>query len=79
LNLRDLDVLMSIMIEFVSRLDENSLGRANPFEGDDRIRLWSDYAEIFRAWKAEKLGYKIMMEQNFFHPQLRFIYKGDAL
>jgi len=75
--LRDLDVLMSIMIEFVSRLDENSLGRANPFEGDARIQMWSDYAEIFRAWKAEKLGYKTMMEQNFYHPQLRFIYKGE--
>jgi hypothetical protein len=77
--LRDLDVLMSIMIEFVSRLDESSLSRANPFEGDARVQLWSDYAEIFRAWKAEKLGYKVMMEQNFFHPQLRFIYKGEAL
>jgi hypothetical protein len=78
LGLRDLDVLMSIMIEFVSRLDENSLGRANPFEGDARIQMWSDYAEIFRAWKAEKLGYKTMMEHNFYHPQLRFIYKGEA-
>jgi hypothetical protein len=77
--LRDLDVLMSIMIEFVSRLDENSLSRANPFEGDVRVQMWSDYAEVFRAWKAEKLGYKVMMEQNFFHPQLRFIYKGEAL
>jgi hypothetical protein len=74
--LRDLDVLMSIMIEFVSRLDENSLERANPFEGDARVQMWSDYAEIFRAWKAGKLGYKVMMEQNFYHPQLRFIYKG---
>jgi hypothetical protein len=74
-----MDVLMSIMTEFVSRLDENSLSRANPFEGDARVQMWSDYAEIFRAWKAEKLGYKVMMEQNFFHPQLRFIYKGEAL
>ena len=79
LTLRDLDVLMSIMVEFVSRLDENSLGRANPFEGDERVKMWSDYAEIFRAWKAEKAGYKIQMEQNFYHPQLRFIYKGEAL
>jgi hypothetical protein len=77
--LRDLDVLMSIMIEFVSRLDENSLERANPFEGDTRVKMWSDYAEIFRAWKAEKLGFKIMMEQNFYHPQLRFLYKGEAV
>jgi len=79
LTLRDMDTLMSIMIEFVSRLDEHSLIRANPFEGDERVQMWSDYAEIFRAWKAEKLGYKAMMEHSFYHPQLRFIYKGEAL
>ena len=79
MTLRDIDTLMSIMVEFVSRLDENSLGRANPFENDNRVQLWSDYAEVFRAWKAEKLGYKIQMEQNFFHPQLRFIFKGEAV
>jgi hypothetical protein len=76
--LRDMDVLMSIMVEFVSRLDTGSLERANPFEGDVRVQMWSDYAEIFRTWKAEKLGYRIEREQNFFHPQLRFIYKGEA-
>jgi hypothetical protein len=79
LTLRDVDTLISIVIEFASRLDENSLGRANPFEGDDRVLLWSDIAEVLRAWKAEKLGYKIAMEQNFYHPQLRFIYKGETL
>jgi len=79
LSLKDMDTLMSIMVEFVSRLDENSLSRANPFEGDDRIRMWSDYAEVLRAWKAEKLEYKVQMEQNFYHPQLRFIYKGEAV
>jgi hypothetical protein len=79
LQLRDVDTLTSIMIEFVSRLDENSLSRANPFEGDARVQMWSDYAEIFRAWKAERLGYKTIMEQNFYHPQLRFIYKGESL
>jgi hypothetical protein len=78
LTLRDLDTLMSIMIEFVSRLDENSLNRANPFEGDDRIQLWQDYANIFRVWKADKLGVKIAMPA-FFHPQLQFIYKGGLL
>ncbi len=70
---------MAIMIEVVSRLDANSLGRANPFDGDDKVQMWQDYAEVFRAWKAEKLGYKIKMEQNFFHPQLRFIYKGESI
>ena len=79
LTLRDLDVLMSIMVEFVVRLDEKSLNRANPFERDDRVLIWQDYAEIFRAWKAEKLGYKIDMEQVFHHPQLRFIYKGETI
>jgi hypothetical protein len=77
--LRDLDVLMAIMIEFVSRLDGSSINRANPFEGDARVQMWSDYAEIFRAWKAEKLGCTIEKEQNFFHPQLRFLYKGEAV
>ena len=79
LTLRDIDTLVSIMVEFVSRLDEKSLSRANPFDGDERVQLWSDYAEIFRAWKAEQLGYSVEMEQNFFHPQLRFIYKGESL
>jgi hypothetical protein len=76
--LRDLDVLMSIMIEYVARLDESSLGRANPFEGDARIQLWQDYANVFRIWKAEKLGIKIDMPY-FFHPQLRFIYGDGAV
>jgi hypothetical protein len=75
LSLRDMDVLMSIMIEFVSRLDENSLNRANPFAGDDRIQLWQDYANIFKIWKADKLGIKINYP-SFFHPQLRFIYNN---
>jgi len=79
LSLYDVDVLISIMLEFVGRLDENSLVRANPFVGDDRVQLWQDFAEVFRAWKAEQLGYKIDMEQNFYHPQLRFIYKGEAV
>jgi hypothetical protein len=79
LSLKDMDTLMSIMVEFVSRLDANSLCRANPFDGDTRIQLWHDYAEIFRAWKANKLGYQTDLEQNFFHPQLRFIYKGESL
>jgi hypothetical protein len=79
LTLRDVDTLVAIMIEFVSRLDENSLNRANPFEGDDRVQLWQDYANVFRAWKADKLGLKVTAEQNFYHPQLRFIYKGESL
>jgi hypothetical protein len=78
LTLRDLDVLMSIMVEFVSRLDKNSLGRANPFEGDDRILFWQDCANVFRVWKAEKLGVKIDTPY-FFHPQLRFIYGDGAV
>jgi hypothetical protein len=79
LSLHDVDALMSIMVEFVERLDENNLMRANPFERDDRVMLWSDYAEVFRAWKAEQLGFQINMEQNFYHPQLRFIYKGETV
>jgi len=79
LTLRDVDTLISIMVEFVERLDENSLNRANPFDGDDRVQLWQDYAEVFRAWKAEQLNYKVKMEQNFYHPQLRFIYRGETV
>ena len=79
LHLRDIDTLISIMVEFVSRLDENTLNRANPFEGDNRVQMWSDYAEVFRSWKAKKLEIEITMRQNFFHPQLRFIYKGEAV
>jgi len=79
LTLRDIDTLLAIMAEFVNRLDENSLNRANPFDGDNRVIRWQDCAEVFRAWKAEQLGYKIDMEQNFYHPQLRFIYKGEAI
>jgi len=79
LTLRDVDTLISLMMEFVDRLDENNLSRANPFERDDRIQIWQDYAEVIRAWKAKQLGYQIKMEQNFYHPQLRFIFKGEAV
>jgi hypothetical protein len=74
--LRDVDNLISIMQEFTGRLDEKSLSRANPYEGDSRVRFWSDMAEIFRANKAGKLGYKIDSESVFYHPQLKYIYKG---
>jgi hypothetical protein len=76
LTLRDMDNLMAIMVEFVSRLDDKSLGRVNPFEKDDRIQLWQDYANVFRVYKAEQLKIKIDIP-HFFHPQLRFIYKGE--
>jgi hypothetical protein len=76
LTLRDVDNLISMMQEFVGRLDEKSLSRANPFEGDSRVLLWSDMAEVFRANKAEELGYKVESEFMFVHPQLKYIYKG---
>jgi len=79
LTVQDVDALISIMVEFVDRLNENTISRANPFQGDGRVLMFSDYAEVFRAWKAEQLGYKVMMEQNFYHPQLRFIFKGEAI
>ena len=59
LTLCDIDALFSIMMQFVDRLSEDTFERANPFEGDSRVQMWQDYAEIFRSWKAEKLGYKI--------------------
>jgi hypothetical protein len=79
LTLRDVDNLIAIMQEFVGRLDEKSLSRANPFEGDSRIQLWSDMAEVFRANKAEELGYKVDGESMFIHPQLQYIYKGVTI
>jgi hypothetical protein len=79
LTLRDVDNLISMMQEFVGRLDEKSLSRANPFEGDLRVQLWSDMAEVFRANKAEELGYKVESGSMFTHPQLRYIYKGVSI
>jgi hypothetical protein len=79
LTLRDVDTLIAMMQEFVGRLDEKSLSRANPYEGDSRIQLWSDMAEIFRANKAEELGYKVESEAMFIHPQLQYIYKGVTI
>jgi hypothetical protein len=79
LTLRDVDNLISMMQEFVGRLDEKSLSRANPYEGDQRVLFWSDMAECFRANKAEKLGYKVESETMFYHPQLRYIYKGETI
>jgi hypothetical protein len=76
LTLRDVDTLTAMMQEFVGRLDEKSLSRANPYEGDSRVCLWSDMAEVFRANKAEELGYKVESESMFIHPQLQYIYKG---
>jgi hypothetical protein len=79
LTLRDVDNLISMMQEFVGRLDEKALSRANPFEGDSRVQLWSDMAEVFRANKAEELGYQVESEAMFVHPQLRYIYKGVTI
>jgi hypothetical protein len=76
LTLRDMDNLIAIMQEFTGRLDEESITRANPYEGDSRVLLWSDMAEVFRANKAEELGHKIECESVFSHPQLKYIYKG---
>jgi hypothetical protein len=76
LTLRDIDNLIAMMQEFVGRLDEKSLSRANPYKGDSRVQLWSDMAEVFRANKAEELGYKVESESMFVHPQLQYIYKG---
>jgi hypothetical protein len=74
LTLRDVDTLIAMTQEFVGRLDEKALSRANPFEGDSRVQLWSDMAEVFRANKAEEFGYEIDGESVFFHPQLQYIY-----
>jgi hypothetical protein len=79
LTLRDVDNLISMMQEFVGRLDEKSLSRANPYEGDSRVFPWSDMAEVFRANKAEELGYKVESESMFVHPQLRYVYKGATI
>jgi hypothetical protein len=79
LTLRDVDNLIAMMQEFVGRLDEKSLSRANPYGGDSRVQLWSDMAEVFRANKAEELGYKIDGESMFIHPQLQYIYKGATI
>jgi hypothetical protein len=79
LTLRDIDNLTAMMWEFVGRLDEKSLSRANPYEGDSRVRLWSDMAEVLRANKAEELGYKVESESMFAHPQLQYIYKGVTI
>jgi hypothetical protein len=79
LTIRDIDNLIAMMQEFVGRLDEKSLSRANPYEGDSRVQLWSDMAEVFRANKAEELGYKVESESMFVHPQLRYVYKGVTI
>jgi hypothetical protein len=79
LSVRDTDALIAIMQEFVGRLDEKSLSRANPYEGDPRVQFWSDMAEVFRMNKAEKLGCKVGREIKFYHPQLQYIYKGVSI
>jgi hypothetical protein len=79
LTLRDVDTLIAMMQEFVGRLDEKSLSRANPYEGDLRVKHWSDMAEVFRANKAEELGYKVDSESMFIHPQLQYVYKGATI
>jgi hypothetical protein len=76
LTVQDIDNLISMMQEFVGRLDEKSLLRANPYEGDQRVLLWSDMAECLRADKAEKLGCEIKNKDKFYHPQLRYNYMG---
>jgi hypothetical protein len=78
LTLRDVDNLIAIMQEFVGRLDEKSLSRANPFEGDSRVQLWQDMANVFKVWKANQLSINITTP-IFFHPQLRFLYTGESV
>jgi hypothetical protein len=78
LTLRDVDNLIAMMQEFVGRLDEKSLSRANPFEGDRRVQLWQDMANVFKMNEANELGIKIDVP-SFFHPQLRFIYTGESI
>jgi hypothetical protein len=75
LTLRDVDNLISMMQEFVGRLEEKSLSRANPYDGDRRVLFWSDMAECFRENKADELGYKAERDPLFYHPQLRRVYK----
>jgi hypothetical protein len=79
LTLRDVDMLISMMFEFVGRLDEKSLTRANPYMGDSRVKFWSDMAEVFRINKARELGHSIESEGEFIHPQLRYVYKGVTI
>jgi hypothetical protein len=75
LTLRDVDNLIAMMQEFVGRLDEKSLSRANPYEGDSRVMFWSDMAEVFRTNKAKELGHKVESKSMFVHPQLQYIHK----
>ena len=78
LTLRDVDILTSIMIEFVSQLDKSNLCRANPFERDGRVQLWQDYANVFKVWKAKTLSVEIDIP-FFFHPQLRYAFGDGAI
>lgn len=75
--IRDIDNMNSLLIEFVSRLDSNTLTRANPFDGDDRVQMYNDYAELFRAWKAHKLGNTTASVRNVYHPQLKCLLQGE--
>lgn len=68
---RDIDTLVAMTIEFASRLDERSVSRANPLDGDDRARAFSDCAEVIRAWEARRMGRDDVRGMHIAHPQLR--------
>jgi hypothetical protein len=82
LSLRDVDNLIMIMQEYVGRLNVESVGRANPYEGDTRVLFWADMAGVFREWKAwnlERLNCKARNVFSFTHPQLQYIYQEGSV
>lgn len=79
LSIKDINMLVLLMIEFASRLDERSIERGNPFAGDSKVQVFNDYAEVIRAWKAERIGRKDVRGKGICHPQLRKIFgEGSA-
>ena len=78
-DLKDINTLVTIMSQYLHKLDASSINRVNPFVGDESVVMWSDFAEVLRMQKAKNLGILLKDELVFHHPYLRYAYTGEAV
>lgn len=79
LSLGDVDKALDILLSYESSLVKGlNLTEKNPFYVDDRLQVFSDYAEVLRLANCRK--HKVEVENGeFFHPQLQRMYQEGQL
>lgn len=75
IRLRDVDDAIDWLLMYEHKLMAGEgLDAADPFENDPRFEVFSDYAQVFRAYWGKKAGLEPEPLTMFLHPQLRFIF-----